>query len=57
MRHLEASEIKAIAERHGVSAEWLRARLALADEQGWMDEKGHRSWSALLEILERAEVE
>jgi hypothetical protein len=57
MRDPKASEILAIAERHGVTSDWLRKRIALANETGWMDEKGYDSFCALLGILELVEGE
>jgi hypothetical protein len=57
MRDLKGSEVLAIAERHAVTVEWLRSRIALADEEGWMDEKGYDSFCALLEVLELVESE
>jgi hypothetical protein len=52
MHDPKASEILAIAERHAITVEWLRKRIALANETGWMDEKGYDSFAALLDILE-----
>lgn len=57
MRDLRATEILGVAERHGVTREWLRARIALANEEGWMDEKGYNSFCAMLDILEMVEGE
>jgi hypothetical protein len=55
MRDLKATEVLAVAERHGVTKEWLRERIALANRDGWMDEKGFDSFCALLDILELVE--
>jgi DNA-binding Lrp family transcriptional regulator len=55
MRNPTADEILAIAERHGVTPEWLRSRIASADAEGWMDEKGYQTFRAMLEVLELLE--
>jgi hypothetical protein len=55
MRDPKADEIRAIAERHGVTREWLRSRIALANAEGWMDEKGYNTFCAMLDVLELVE--